>query len=448
MMIGSRFRLPSIAVHSIAPILVKLLGTAAAFLLSVFLARVLGVEDFGAYSLVVSAVMVSSIPIQSGLPILATREVARARASHDFRRIHIFFGWSSRIIFFYAGLMIALVAALALIFPDSEFARNALIAVPAVGTMALTLRNSGAVRGVGQFVRGSIPDVLLRPVVQAIGLLLLFYFATDLVKQPRWALATFIATSGVACLASAIWRRNYLPMVSAPDCVKGPSRTKEWRTAALLLTVVGGGQIFFGHIDTLMLGAIGNESDVGAYRVAVQLSMLVIFALSVVNQVLQPRISELHLQGNKAALQNLLSASSALMFVGTLLPAMILAFMAPFLLEFVFGEEYRFATTALQILIIGQVVNVFFGSVGTILNMTGLEKEATKGMVLAIVINLILDLLLIPPFGINGAALASALTISIWNAVLRYYVKDRLGLESSGVILYSRRFVRLRWLAR
>ena len=121
------------------------------------------------------------------------------------------------------------------------------------------------------------------------------------------------------------------------------------------------------------------------------------------------------------------------------MPAFIAAVIAPQVLEFVFGADYRIASTALQILIMGQAINVMFGSVGTILNMTGLENLAMRGMVIAIVINLGLDVLLIPLLGLSGAALASALTITIWNAILRYYVKDRLGIESSGVIAYSYR---------
>ena len=190
-----------------------------------------------------------------------------------------------------------------------------------------------------------------------------------------------------------------------------------------------------------MLGLLGSEKEVGAYRVAVQLSMLVIFALSVVNQVIQPSLSRLHAQGDMLAFQKLVADSSVWMFIGTLIPAVGLAFAAPQVLEIVFGAEYRAAAPALQILIFGQVINVFFGSVGTILNMTGLEKEATRGMIIAVVINLALDVLLIPLMGLTGAALASALTIAIWNLILRHYVKIRLGIESAGAIVHARRLL-------
>lgn len=430
-----------IASRIVGPLLVKAVGTIAAFILSVVLARVLGVDDFGAYSFVVSAVMVLAIPIQAGIPTLATREVARSQAVNDNRMIHGYLAWSNRIIFLYFAPVAGAVLLLQRAFPETDFTLHSLVAVTAVATIAVTLRNSGVLRGLGHFVAGSAPDVLMRPAVQLIAFCVLFYFAKGLAQQTLWALVTFVGASTFACCVSMLWQRAALRRKAQPREDAGSAQVAQWRKAALLLTVVGGGQILFGHIDTLMLGLLGSERDVGAYRVAVQLSMLVIFALSVVNQVLQPSLSRLHAQDDMAAFQKLVADSSLFMFLGTLVPALALAFAAPQLLEFVFGAEYGAAAPALQILILGQVINVFFGSVGTILNMTGLEKEATRGMVVAVVVNLGLDLLLIPLFGLTGAALASALTIAIWNLILRHFVKDRLGIESAGAIVHLSRLL-------
>ncbi|MEL6933092.1 MAG: flippase [Pseudomonadota bacterium] len=435
----------TVASQSIFPFLVKLAGTAVAFALSVTLARVLGVGEFGAYSLVVSAVMMLAIPIQAGLPTLATREVSRAKAAGQNDKIFSYIRWSSRVIFIYFAIVGTIIILVSLAFPGHGFTRNLLVAVFSVATIAVTLRNSAISRGLGHFVRGSLPDVLIRPAVQLSVFMAVLYFAEELAQRAPWALVTFVCASVFACVLSILWRSSALPPKDLAMADGGQVYVEGWGKAALLLTVVGGGQIFFGHIDTLMLGLLGDETDVGAYRVAVQLSMLVIFALSVVNHVIQPKLSELHSQRDITGMQKLVADSSLLMFLATLIPAVIAAAMAPQILEFVFGKDYRVAAPALQILIFGQVLNVFFGSVGTILNMTGMEKEATQGMVIAIIINISLDVVLIPFFGLTGAALASAITIIIWNAILRHYVKDSLGIESSGVIEHTRRLLGSVW---
>lgn len=428
-----------IAYQSIKPMLVKAIGAITAFILSVVLARKLGVAEFGIYSLVISAVMVLSIPVQSGLPTLATREVSRAQASGDSGKIYAYIAWSSRIVLVYFSIICGLFASFFLIFPEDDFAHNFLIVLLSVSTVALTMRNSAILRGLGYFVKGSLPEAFIRPAVQLGAFIVLLYCADDLVRSAPFALGAFVFASFIGWFVSVLWQRSVLPPKGdAPVKFQTQAKGESWGKAALLLTVVGGGQILFGQIDTLMLGLLGDEKEVGAYRVAVQLSMLVIFALSVVNQVLQPKISSLHSKNDMAGMQRLLADSSLLMFIATLVPAVVAAAIAPQMLGFVFGEEYRVAGPALQILIFGQVANVFFGSVGTILNMTGFEKLAMRGMVIAVIINIALDVLLIPFLGGKGAALASALTITIWNAILRHYVKSQLGIESSGVFAHAR----------
>jgi O-antigen/teichoic acid export membrane protein len=142
-----------------------------------------------------------------------------------------------------------------------------------------------------------------------------------------------------------------------------------------------------------------------------------------------------------SGMQKLVSDSSFFMFMATLvLGAGLMIFAAP-LIDVTFGSSYTIASTALQILVVGQVLNVFFGSVGTILNMTGMEKEAVTSIAIAIIVNISLDLVLIPLFGMVGAASASALSIFVWNMISRHYVKTRVGIESSGVIHRMRRVV-------
>jgi O-antigen/teichoic acid export membrane protein len=103
-----------------------------------------------------------------------------------------------------------------------------------------------------------------------------------------------------------------------------------------------------------------------------------------------------------------------------------------FLIEFCFGSSYKSGTTALAILAFGQLINASFGSVGSLLNMTGNENDTLKGMVIAVVVNMVLNILLIPHFGIEGAAFSTVISCFFWNVILRNSVRRRLGIESCG----------------
>lgn len=417
--------------------LIKAAGTLATFALSIILARTLGISEFGIYSLVVSTVMVLSVPIRSGVQTLATRETSRALTDETPPAIGYLLKWSRRIILAYTiATFLSILLARGFI-GQSKFLDGLLISIISVGTLSLTLRNSAILRGFKRFAKGTLPDILIRPTGQLAGLAVLFLIAWSNVTA-QGALVTFTAASIIACIVSAVWLRRELSGAGDVWGGTGPAPIP-WRKALLFLTIAGGGQVLFGHLDTLMLGALGEVAQVGAYRASVQISMLLIFILTVVNQVLQPNLVRLYRIKDTSGMQKLVSDSSFYMFVATLaLGAGLMIFAAP-LIDLTFGSSYTIASTALQILVVGQVMNVFFGSVGTILNMTGMEREAVTGIVVAIIVNIILDIILIPLFGMVGAASASALSIFVWNMISRHFVRTRVGIESSGVIYRIKR---------
>lgn len=420
--------------------LIKTSGTLATFALSMALAHVLGISEFGIYSLVVSAIMVLSIPIRSGIHTLATRETSKALTDETPSAIGHLLGWSNRLILIYTVASFIAVLLLWAVIGQSDFLDGLLIAIISVGTLSLTLRNAAILRGFKRFAKGTSPDILIRPVGQLALLAVILLVITWPHATAQAGLVAFTGASIIACLVSVIWLRRELSGAGDVWGDTGPAPIP-WRKALLFLTIAGGGQILFGHIDTLMLGALGEPEQVGAYRASVQISMLLIFILTVVNQVLQPNLVRLYRLKDISGMQKLVSDSSFFMFMATLvLGAGLMIFAAP-LIDVTFGSSYTIASTALQILVVGQVLNVFFGSVGTILNMTGMEKEAVTSIAIAIIVNISLDLVLIPLFGMVGAASASALSIFVWNMISRHYVKTRVGIESSGVIHRMRRVV-------
>ena len=100
---------------------------------------------------------------------------------------------------------------------------------------------------------------------------------------------------------------------------------------------------------------------------------------------------------------------------------------------FVFGAAYGGSGAALGILAIGQLCDAAFGSVVFLLNMTGHERDTVRGLSIGVVVNALLNLALIPLFGINGAAAATALTLLIWNVLLWRAVRRRLGIDSTAL---------------
>ena len=97
----------------------------------------------------------------------------------------------------------------------------------------------------------------------------------------------------------------------------------------------------------------------------------------------------------------------------------------------VFGAAFGSGADALAILAAAQVVNVSMGSVAQILNMTGHEGDAARGMAVSTVTNVVLNLAFIPPWGMKGAAVATGISLILWNVLLAKAVHRRLKLRTT-----------------
>jgi O-antigen/teichoic acid export membrane protein len=95
-----------------------------------------------------------------------------------------------------------------------------------------------------------------------------------------------------------------------------------------------------------------------------------------------------------------------------------------------FGPEFTVAYPALLLISLGQLFNAYCGQNGTVATMTGRERAQTKILIVAAAINVFLNLLLIPLFGITGGAIASAASVMFWNVATVILIRDELGLQT------------------
>jgi O-antigen/teichoic acid export membrane protein len=94
-----------------------------------------------------------------------------------------------------------------------------------------------------------------------------------------------------------------------------------------------------------------------------------------------------------------------------------------------FGSEFISGYSVLLLLVLGRLVSASMGSVGFLLLMTGHQRAVVLAFGLNAVGGTLLSSLLLPRLGINGAGLASALTLIAWNVGLAVYVWWALGID-------------------
>jgi len=180
-----------------------------------------------------------------------------------------------------------------------------------------------------------------------------------------------------------------------------------------------------GNLDSFMISYYIDEEHVGLYSACIKLSIGISFILSSINGFIAPKIAKAHSDNNKTEIKRIYYSSIKLISIGSL-PIVVLLVLFPSLFLSIFGEEFKIAATPLVILTIASGVNALFGSVGYLLNMTDNQNIFMKFLFLGLIVNLCLNLLLIPNFGITGAAIATASSMIFWNVSLFTIAKKKL----------------------
>jgi O-antigen/teichoic acid export membrane protein len=190
-------------------------------------------------------------------------------------------------------------------------------------------------------------------------------------------------------------------------------------------------KLMLGAIDTpnVSLGLTTNSSEVGIYHTAFKLSMFAAVALMSINSIASPKFAEMYASKNKEGLKKIVHQSTKMIFWVTL-PLVVIFFSIPDFLLGLFGEEFKIGMFAFILLSCGKMISAFSGSVGNILQMTGNQNILARILFLGAIINVLLNLILIPKYGINGAAIASTISTVFWNITMVFAVKKKLGFYS------------------
>lgn len=175
-----------------------------------------------------------------------------------------------------------------------------------------------------------------------------------------------------------------------------------------------------------------SSSDVAFFASAQRTATLASFVLIAVNVVVAPKFAQAFAKGNQQEVNKLSLLSSRLMIA---LAVPVLAFMIffPEFLMGLFGEEYKVAAPLLQILAVGQFINVITGSVGYLLNMTGHEKDMRNVVLFSGPLAIVLAFGLTSQFGLTGAAYATAISVASQNLLAVWMVKKRLGFNTLNI---------------
>jgi O-antigen/teichoic acid export membrane protein len=182
-----------------------------------------------------------------------------------------------------------------------------------------------------------------------------------------------------------------------------------------------------GQTGVIMLGMFRSESEVGYYAIAVKVATLTSFILSAVNSMAGPKFSELFQSDKMDDLFHVAKKSAKLIFWTTTPILLGFVILGKPILHITFGQEFTVAYPALVLLVLGQFVHSISGATGLFMNMTGNQNVFRNIVLIAAATNIGINMLLIPKYGIYGAAAAAMLSLMGWNIATLCYIKVKFG---------------------
>ncbi|OOY25877.1 hypothetical protein BMI91_05675 [Thioclava sediminum] len=410
--------------------LVRLGSAGVAFALSILLARSLGPQGFGTYSFAFSILSLAVLIAQLGFPDLIVREVARLATLGRTRLLGRFLRHATVVIVGLSLAFILVIAVMLTLFGRSEVSswKVILAGLPLALLTPLLAQSAAVLRGTGKVVQSLLGQQLYRPALFLAlvgGALLVGVELTAVTAMGLHALATLLVLIEVRLRAS-----RALPPLGRPARVP-PARLLAWTSTAVMFSGVAVVRLINTKFDTVAIGMLMSDANVGLYAAGAQLSQSAAAMLMITAGIVTPAIARASAAGNDLEVERQCRQSALMSFSGAVLTLALAALAGRWVIATAFGPEYVGVWPALMVLVAGQAVNAFVGPVGVLLNMRGQERSTLTVTLVASLANIGLNFALIPHWGMVGAASATVASMVLWNVALWVRAWQLWGINSS-----------------
>ncbi len=276
----------------------------------------------------------------------------------------------------------------------------------------------GILKGFKETLKALLPQFIISLTTRIV----IFLYLSLKVSDPLNAIYAFIAGEILALILAITFLRNKTREIKTTN---RHSEYKKIINIAYTMIFTGFSVYLFTQADLWIVGMLASTEDVGIYGVTAKLVTLIAFPLGALSAIIPPLISSIHTSGDLDELRKVIRGSTRWILSIAMPIILILILEGDVILKYVFGEKFVNGYTALLILTIGQVINTGSGLVGYFLQMTGGHKVYMKITIFFSITNVILNFLLVPRFGINGAAFSTAFCLAMINIVSVFVVYNR-----------------------
>lgn len=306
----------------------------------------------------------------------------------------------------------------------TAYLRILAVFIPLAGLENVAL---AATRGLGTMRPNAIIEQLGRPTLQLLLVVLVVLVpATDLIG---WAWG--FAYAPAAVVAWIWWRRLHTRFSTGTVSASQPSKAGEFWRFSGPRSLASLAQLSMQRLDIVLVGALAGATEAAVYAAATRFIVAGQMGRNAVSLAIQPQLAEALARRDHAGANHLFQTSAAWLMSVTWPLFLTFALFGSSILE-IFGGGYGAGTAVLLLLSLSMLVATGCGDVDTVLIMAGRTSWSLGNMLLALAVNLGLDLWLIPGYGVLGAAIGWAAAIVTKNVAALIQVTIALRLHPFG----------------
>ena len=391
------------------------LGSVFRYIFSIVMARLLGAQMLGIYSLGNAVTRIAEIFALMGLDNGVLRFVSRDTENTQNVNSSIYSSLK-------VGLLSSIVISIILFFSAELIVNNFLkedkflITVIKLFSLSLpfsvlTLITSSATQAFKILKYKIFVNQIVNPLTLLIAFISSFYFLGT-----KLSILIPTVTSAIIGLIFILKFLRNFAKISFKNLIKSEVNKEILRFSIPLMFVSAIG-IIMHWVDIVMLGILSNATDVGMYHPIDRTAGLVRMILFAFAGIFSPIFSENYFKKNIVGMKESYQSSSKYILTFSL-PVFIFLFIFASPMLSLFGSEFQ-NEVALKILLTGIFVQTIFGLGSSTLSMSGNTTFNLINVSIALILNVALNYILIPQYGIIGAALSTAIALFILS-ILRF----------------------------
>jgi O-antigen/teichoic acid export membrane protein len=307
---------------------------------------------------------------------------------------------------------------------QSPYVLPAYLMLVCVPLYALTDVQDGIGKGFAWMGAALLPPYILRP-----ALLLAAMVAAHLAGLPMEAKTA----AGAAIVAT--WLAGLVQTVVIDRRLAGAVGHGErryafpaWLSAAMPLLVVAACELTLQSADVLIISHYLTPTDVAIYFAAAKTMSLIMFVHYAVGSAVANRFAALGARGDKETLRAFVRDAVHWTFWPSLAAAIVLLALG-YPLLWLFGPQFVEGYPVMLILVVGFLFRSSMGPAEFLLNMLGQQRLCATVLVTTALLNIALNLALVPAFGLLGAAVATSASLVAGALMSFLAVRRRLEID-------------------